>query len=79
MTDDFEKLGVFYLGRRFDLAKKALTDDLVLYSRLRSGGPLKEVLETAPMGELAALKSLRRLHAAGMFRVEGGSPGPRAL
>jgi hypothetical protein len=28
---DFEKLGVFYLGRRFDPSKKALTDDLILY------------------------------------------------
>jgi hypothetical protein len=28
---DFEKLGVFYLGRSFDLAKKALKDDLLLY------------------------------------------------
>jgi len=31
VTNDFEKLGVFYLGRRFDLSKKALTNDLVLY------------------------------------------------
>ena len=29
--EDFEKLGVFYLGREFDLEKNALTDDLVLY------------------------------------------------
>src|SRR5512142_1288280 len=29
---DFEKLGVFYLGRRFDPKAKQLTDDLVLYS-----------------------------------------------
>jgi len=28
---DFEKLGVFYLGREFDLAKNALKEDLVLY------------------------------------------------
>ncbi len=28
---DFEKLGVFYLGRRFDAAKRAPTDDLLLY------------------------------------------------
>ncbi|MGW8284711.1 MAG: ATP-binding protein [Candidatus Deferrimicrobiaceae bacterium] len=28
---DFEKLGVFYLGREFDLAENALKDDLVLY------------------------------------------------
>jgi hypothetical protein len=28
---DFEKLGVFYLGRRYDPAAKKLTDDLVLY------------------------------------------------
>jgi hypothetical protein len=27
----FEKLGVFYLGRRFDLAADAIADDLVLY------------------------------------------------
>ncbi len=30
-TSDFEKLGVFYLGRRFDPASKAATDELVLY------------------------------------------------
>ena len=29
--EDFEKLGVFYLGREFDLEKNALKDDLVLY------------------------------------------------
>ncbi|MDH3383950.1 MAG: type IV secretory system conjugative DNA transfer family protein, partial [Deltaproteobacteria bacterium] len=28
---DFEKLGVFYLGREFDLAKNVLKEDLVLY------------------------------------------------
>src|SRR4051794_30682908 len=28
---DFEKLGVFYLGRAHDLAKKAATDELILY------------------------------------------------
>ncbi|HSM00651.1 MAG TPA: hypothetical protein VK944_11080, partial [Candidatus Limnocylindria bacterium] len=28
---DFEKLGVFYLGREFDLAKNTLKEDLVLY------------------------------------------------
>lgn len=28
---DFEKLGVFYLGKRFDASTKTVTDDLVLY------------------------------------------------
>src|SRR6188768_1761093 len=28
---DFEKLGVFYLGKKYDLANKKLTDELVLY------------------------------------------------
>src|SRR5262245_23263448 len=28
---DFEKLGVFYLGRAYDLAKKNRRDDLLLY------------------------------------------------
>ena len=28
---DFEKLGVFYLGREYDLAKKAAEDSLILY------------------------------------------------
>src|SRR3954462_4602132 len=28
---DFEKLGVFYLGRRFDATAKKTTDDLILY------------------------------------------------
>ena len=28
---DFEKLGVFYLGRAHDLAAKSATDDLILY------------------------------------------------
>ena len=31
MSHDFEKLGAFYLGRRYDVASKRLTDDLVLY------------------------------------------------
>ncbi len=31
MTTDYEKLGVFYLGREFDPASNALKDDLVLY------------------------------------------------
>jgi len=30
-TSDYEKLGVFYLGRRFDPEAKKTTDDLVLY------------------------------------------------
>src|SRR5688572_14602412 len=30
-AQDFEKLGVFYLGRRHDLATKRTTDELVLY------------------------------------------------
>jgi hypothetical protein len=30
-VQDFEKLGVFYLGREFDLEKNALKEDLVLY------------------------------------------------
>ncbi len=29
--EDFEKLGVFYLGREFNLEKKRLTEDLLLY------------------------------------------------
>jgi hypothetical protein len=31
MSADYEKLGVFYLGREFDPATKALKEDLVLY------------------------------------------------
>jgi hypothetical protein len=31
MSTDYEKLGVFYLGREFDPAANALKDDLVLY------------------------------------------------
>ena len=31
LTDAYEKLGVFYLGRRFDPATKKPSDDLVLY------------------------------------------------
>ena len=31
MAVDYEKLGVFYLGREFDAASNALKDDLVLY------------------------------------------------
>jgi len=30
-TEDYEKLGAFYLGREYDLGKKELQDDLVLY------------------------------------------------
>ena len=29
--EDFEKLGAFYLGKEYDLAKKAAKDDLLLY------------------------------------------------
>lgn len=29
--DDYEKLGVFYLGKRFDLSTKARTDEVILY------------------------------------------------
>ena len=28
---DYEKLGVFYLGREYDLSAKQLRDDLILY------------------------------------------------
>src|SRR4026207_1288536 len=31
MATDYEKLGVFYLGREFDPASNTLKDDLVLY------------------------------------------------
>jgi len=31
MSTDFEKLGVFYLGKKYDLKKKSLLDELVLY------------------------------------------------
>ncbi len=31
MSEDYEKLGAFYLGREFDPAANALKDDLVLY------------------------------------------------
>ena len=31
MLPDFEKLGVFYLGKKFDQQKKSLTNELVLY------------------------------------------------
>jgi len=30
-VDDYEKLGAFYLGRTYDLGKKSLEDELVLY------------------------------------------------
>ena len=30
-TEDYEKLGAFYLGREYDLGEKELEDDLVLY------------------------------------------------
>lgn len=30
-TQDFEKLGLFYLGKRFDLSSQSVTEDLVLY------------------------------------------------
>ncbi|MFT5105928.1 MAG: hypothetical protein ACI9UA_001551 [Pseudoalteromonas tetraodonis] len=30
-TEDYEKLGTFYLGREYDLGKKELQDELVLY------------------------------------------------
>ena len=31
MTQDYEKLGVFYLGREYDLKAKKIQDDLLLY------------------------------------------------
>ena len=31
MTEDFEKLGVFYLGKKYDLANKKVEEDLILY------------------------------------------------
>ncbi len=31
MTTDYEKLGLFYLGKQYDLAKGKVTDDLLLY------------------------------------------------
>ncbi len=31
LAQDFEKLGLFYLGRRYDIAASKTTDDLVLY------------------------------------------------
>ncbi|MEM9283387.1 MAG: DUF87 domain-containing protein, partial [Verrucomicrobiota bacterium] len=31
LTDDYEKLGKFYIGREYDLGDKELEDDLVLY------------------------------------------------
>ena len=42
-TSDYEKLGVFYLGRRFDPDTKKTTDDLVLYDsqRPRHARPLR--------------------------------------
>ena len=30
-TEDYEKMGAFYLGRTYDLKKKELQDGLVLY------------------------------------------------
>lgn len=32
MVQDYEKLGVFYLGREYDLEQRALRDDLLLYN-----------------------------------------------
>src|SRR5712671_6093519 len=31
MSTDYEKLGVFYLGKQYDVAAKATRDDLILY------------------------------------------------
>src|SRR5438105_13930332 len=31
MSTDYEKLGVFYLGKQYDVATKATRDDLILY------------------------------------------------
>ena len=28
---EFEKLGAFYLGKRYDLKEQSLTDDLIMY------------------------------------------------
>ena len=30
-TEDYEKLGAFYLGRSYDLERQQLQDDLILY------------------------------------------------
>ncbi len=54
-------------------------DDLYLYSKLRAGRSMSEMLRTAPMGELAASRSVRRLMDAGLVRVRPapGTPMPR--
>ena len=31
MAADYEKLGLFYLGKRYDLASNTRQDDLILY------------------------------------------------
>lgn len=55
------------------------SDELYLHARLRSGQPVREVMRTAPMGELAAFRAIRRLHLAGAVDLEGDETGSRAL
>lgn len=49
-------------------------DDLYLYSVLRSARSIRHAIRSAPMGELAAYRSVQRLVTAGLLRIVGEGP-----
>ena len=50
------------------------SDDLYLYSKLRSSRSVRATLRTAAMGELAASRSVQRLMVAGLIRLGAERP-----
>jgi hypothetical protein len=50
------------------------SDDLYLYSKLRSASSVADTLHASPNGELGAYRSLRRLLDSGLVLVNGGGP-----
>jgi hypothetical protein len=57
-----------------ELPASLTTDDLYVYSRLKSARSLREAIRTAPMGELAAFRALEHLMRTGIVleRRRGG-------
>jgi len=54
------------------VSQELTSDDLYLYSKLRSSQSLLQTLRGSPMGELAAFRSIRRLLDSGLISVSGG-------
>jgi hypothetical protein len=54
-----------------ELAPELTSDDLYLYSKLRSASSVVETLKASPMGALASYRSIRRLLDGGLVTVSG--------